>query len=71
MTTTSRNMAKRGGGEHAWERFAAGVKHKRLKRGSVGIDNGKQHDIGSLILKNQMVIQQLESEPSGKAQKHD
>ena len=54
-----------------WERFAAGVKNKRIKRNSVGKETGKQ-DVGCIILKNQeMIVQLLESETPGKEKKYE
>ena len=51
-----------------WERFAKDIKHKRMQKPKS--DNTKE--IGSHILKNkELIVQPLESEPSGKAQKYE
>ena len=64
-------MAKQRADNMEWEKFAAGVKNKRIKRNSVGKETGKP-DVGCIILKNQeMIVQLLESEKSGKAKKYE
>ena len=64
-------MAKQRVDNTEWKKFAAGVKNKRIKRNSVGKETGKQ-DVGCIILKNQeMIVQLLESETSGKAKKYE